>query len=382
MNYPDVFAKIDALQESYLKFWVDISATESPTKYKAGVDAVGALCIQKAEEFGWDVEVHEEAIAGNAICITMNGDKPGMPVCLSGHMDTVHPVGSFGETPVRIEGNRIYGPGVLDCKGGIAASFLAMEALAACGFDQRPVKLILQADEEVGSSTSEKRNVEYMAEKAKGSVAFLNGEPFNPGKVVLYRKGILKYRFDITGKSVHGSACYSGISAIAEASAKILELEKWKDPEGLTCNVGTITGGTATNTVPEKCSFTVDIRYATDEQARKAKEKMQEIADTSYIPGSVCELTMESYRCAMEKAQWNFDLLDRLNSAYEQIGLPVLAATGSNGGADSAEISAHGIPCLCSFGVSGGGIHSRNEYADIGSLAECAKRMAGAVLYL
>jgi len=382
MDYRDVFAKIDALQDEYLKLWIDMSAIESPTKHKPGVDAVGALCIEKAREFGWDVEVHEESIAGNAICITMNPDRPGAPVCLSGHLDTVHPVGSFGQEPVRVEGDKLYGPGVLDCKGGIAASFLAMAALDALGFEGRPVKLIIQADEEVGSSTSEKRNVEFMAKKAEGAVAFLNGEPYNPGKVILFRKGILKYRFDVTGKAVHGSACYKGVSAIAEAAAKILELEKWKDAEGVTCNVGTIIGGTATNTVPDKCSFTVDIRYATDEQSQWAKEKLQEIADTSFIPGSSCELTMESYRCAMEKHQRNYDLLDNLNAIYEKIGLNTLVAGGSNGGADSAEISAHGIPCLCSFGVSGGQIHNPGEYADISSLAECAKRMAAAALYL
>ena len=77
----------------------------------------------------------------------MNPDAKGKPVCLSGHMDTVHPVGSFGNPPVTFDDKNIYGPGVIDCKGGITASFMAMDALERCGFKRRPIKLILQGAE-------------------------------------------------------------------------------------------------------------------------------------------------------------------------------------------------------------------------------------------
>ena len=73
----------------------------------------------------------------------MNPNAQGAPVCFSGHMDTVHPLGSFGEVPVHRDDRKIYGPGVIDCKGGVAASFMTMDALEKCGFNERPVKLIL-----------------------------------------------------------------------------------------------------------------------------------------------------------------------------------------------------------------------------------------------
>ena len=140
MNLQNVFEKIDELSEEYLKVWVDISKIESPTAFKEGVDKVCDYIVTLAEKKGWKVEMLPQSVAGNAACITMNPEAKKAPVCLSGHMDTVHPVGSFGEPPVRIENGMIYGPGVCDCKGGIVSQLLAMDALSELGFSEIPVK--------------------------------------------------------------------------------------------------------------------------------------------------------------------------------------------------------------------------------------------------
>lgn len=96
MKCEKLFQTIDSLNEEYMQFLVDVCTIESPTEYKEGVDRVGEYFIAKAKEKGWNIEVQEQKVSGNAICITMNPDAQGSPVCLSGHMDTVHPVGSFG----------------------------------------------------------------------------------------------------------------------------------------------------------------------------------------------------------------------------------------------------------------------------------------------
>ena len=59
----------------------------------------------------------------------MNADATKPPICLSGHLDTVHPKGLFGTPAVKFDGDKIYGPGIADCKGGIVAALLAMAAL-------------------------------------------------------------------------------------------------------------------------------------------------------------------------------------------------------------------------------------------------------------
>ena len=385
MKCEDLFKKIDELSPKYIKVWEDVCNIESPTSYKEGVDKVCEYFVKMAEEKGWDIEVQKQEVAGDVACITLNPTAKGAPVCLSGHMDTVHPIGLFGTPPVHIDEKYIYGPGVIDCKGGCVSSFLAMDALEQIGFGDRPVKLILQSDEETGSKTSGKKTVEFMCEKAKDAIAFLNTEGTgdkNPYNLVIKRKGILRFRFNITGKAVHSSVCYVGTNALTEAAHKIIELEKMKTPDGLTCNCGVIEGGTTVNTVAEKCSFLADIRFATNEEEKQARDFVARIAEKSFVEGSVCELEEVSNRPAMEYSEKNEELFNTINKIFEQSGLPTRTTVFSNGGSDTAYTTQAGIPCLDCFGVFGSGIHSVNERALLSSLAESAKSMAAIALMI
>lgn len=385
MNSRELFEKIEALSDAYVKAWEEACCMESPTDYKPGVDAVGAYFAEMAKARGWQVEVCPQKVAGNAYCFTMNPEADAPAVVFSGHMDTVHSVGSFGTPPVQIADGKIYGPGTQDCKGGIVASFLAMDALAQCGFRGRPVKLILQSDEETGSKESNGTTLEFMVEKSQGAAAFLNAESI-AGKegdtVVMERKGILRLQFDVFGKAVHSARCDMGASAVMEAAYKIMELEKLKDKDGLTCNCGVIHGGTAPNSVPDTCTFTADIRFATEEEYRQAELLTQRIADTVFVPGCSCRLTRESYRPPMEESARNYALLDAMNAIYRENGLPELKTTKSAGGSDASYITAAGIPCIDSIGPRGGRMHSLDEFAYVDALPEAAKRLALVACFL
>jgi glutamate carboxypeptidase len=380
MRCAEVFKKIDELEGEYLDMLEAVCNIESPTAYKAGVDAVGALFADAAKRLGWSVDVHEEAVAGNALCISFNEGAPLPPVTMSAHMDTVFPVGMFPTPAVRREGDRMYGPGTTDCKGGAVAAFFAMRALHECGFAQRPVRLVLQSDEETGSSISQKRTLEYMCKCGEGSVAFLNLEDNKPGTAVLKRKGILRYNIDVLGVAVHSSKCVDGASAIAEAAYKIIELEKFKDRDGLTVNCGVISGGTVANTVAEKCSFTVDIRFATFAQKKEAEDTVKHIVENCTVPGTRAEYSEVSNRPPMEYVERNVKLFERMNEIFVEEGLSQLVARDEPSGSDAAYTTAYGIPTVDSIGTSGGPIHSRYEYMDIPSLKESAKRLAAIVV--
>ena len=384
MEYAKLFESIDALREEYVQVLLDVCSIESPTESKAGVDAVGRYFIERAKRHGWRVDVHREEISGDVVAITMNADAPGAPIALSGHTDTVHPIGSFGTPPARVEGERLYGPGATDCKGGIVAAFLAMDALERCGFRERPVMLLLQSDEENSSRNSKKRTIGYICEMARNAAAFLNCEGHNRGYVCLERKGILKYQFRVLGKAVHASTCGEGISAIAEAAHKILALEQLRDGGewGVTCNCGLIRGGSAENSVPAECVFTADIRVTNEEDSLAAREYVRRVAETSYIAGSSCEVVLKSYRVPMVLTERNLELLARINEIYSAVGLPEMRHRKSSGGSDAADVTEYGIPCVDSIGVTGEFIHSVNEYMEIPSLSEAAKRIAAIAAYL
>lgn len=376
MDTKALFSKIDELNDDYIKVWEDCCNIESPTAYKAGVDAVCKYFCDLARARGWKVEEYAQEDRGNYACITLNADVAAPAFSLSGHMDTVQEVGSFGTPAVRIEGDKIYGPGVVDCKGGIVAGLMAMDALEQCGFRSRPVQMLLQSDEETGSHG---KAMDMMLEKAKGSVAFINLEGKTEGKICLQRKGIINFTFTVNGVEGHAAQCAKiGANAIAEAASKILEIEKIKDHDGITCCTSIISGGTTANTIPGKCVFNVNVRFATAEQEKWICKHMQEIADTITIPG--CKTTLSHIgRPAMELVDRNIALLETFNSIWEEYGLSRLEACMRQGGSDAAQITAAGIPCIDNLGTMGGEIHTVNEYGYLDSLASSAKRVAAVI---
>lgn len=382
MDCEKLLSTIDNLEEEYLTFLKEVCDIESPTDYKVGVDNVGKYFIEKAKQKGWLVEVNKQEVSGNPICITMNPDATLPAVCFSGHMDTVHPLGAFGDNPTRIDGDIVYGPGVIDDKGGIVAGFMAMDALDRCGFTDRPIKLILQSDEENGSRFSNKTTTHFMAEKAKGCIAFLNVEVYIKNFIFIAMKGIKKYEYEITGKSVHSCNCYSGKSAILEAAHKIIELEKFKDGNSITCNCGLINGGVAENTVPDKCVFTADFRFKNNAQAEIVENVAKEIAEKSFVDGTTCKLTLKSWRYCMERTEQNEQLFNKIKEIYKSCNLPDVVALESNGAGDAADMTQAGIPCLDGFGTEGGKLHTVDEFMYKRSLKESAKRLATVAYFI
>ena len=376
MKCTEMFNTIDSLNERYVKIWEDVCNIESPTKFKAGVDACGEYFAKMARERGWKVEYFRQPVSGDVVDITLNPDAEGKPIIFSAHLDTVHAVGSFGTPAVRIEGDKMYGPGVMDCKGGAVAAFLAMDALDLNNFRSRPVKLILQTDEEVSSATSNKATIGYMCEKALESVAFLNLEGHTAGKACLFRKGTITFTFTVEGIEAHGSQCATaGANAILDAAHKIIELERLKDKDGLTCNCGVISGGSVPNTVPGHCEFKANVRFANSEQLAWVREHVKAVAASVHVPGCKCTVNDPAGRVAMEHSEKNVALLTRINEILEENDIPALEAAGRKGASDAADVTHAGAACIDSLGVRGGKIHSPDEFAYIDSLAESAKRL-------
>lgn len=379
----EIIAELNESESKYIKAWEEFCNIESPSKSKEGVDKAGTYIADMAKDLGFDVEIFEQPVSGNVVCITMNSDINQKPVALSGHMDTVHPVGSYGTPAVKTDSKKIYGPGVTDCKGGIIASLYAMEALSKCGYKNRPIMLLLQSDEEVGSSLSNKATINYICEKSKDAVAFLNMEGTRIPHICIERKGIVNFKFEIEGKEAHSSKCATeGKNAILEAAYKLIEIEKIKDAQGITCCTSIINGGTTFNTVPGACEFNVNVRFATNAQYEEIKQKMQEIADKSFIGDTKCTLSQNTFRTSMEICDRNLALYNKVNEIFEKWELPQLPLEKHPGGSDAADVTAFGIPCIDALGTSGGGIHSPDEYGILSSLKDAAKRVVAIVCEL
>ena len=380
-----VFSAIDRKTEDYIAHWKRFAELESPTLDKAGVDLASEYIAALGEELGFSVTRFPMEGAGDVFEIAMNPTATDLPpVCFSGHVDTVHAKGAFGTPTVRVEGGKIYGPGATDCKGGIVAALLAMDALREGGFTARPVRLLLQSDEEMGSRPSGRRSIETICQRARDAAAFLNLEESHPGTLTITRKGILTFTFHVRGQAAHASMCATmGANAILEAAHKIIACEAWKDEEGITCNAGIISGGTVPNAVAEECTFRVDTRYATPEERERITAFMRELAGRVFVPGCTTDLTVPPRgRIAMVLTEENQKLAERLNRIFEANGMERLRPIRSKGGSDAADVTEAGIPCLDNFGTVGGWVHSTKEYGRLDSLAPAAKRLALAALFL
>lgn len=380
MSCKKIFETVHALYDEYVTLWEDICNIESPTSCKEGVDAVGRYLIAFAEKKGWKVEICPQPVSGDAICITMNPSAKEAPVSISGHIDTVQPIGAFGYPPVHKDAEKIYGPGVHDCKGGVIVGLMAMDALERCGYQKRPVQMLLQSDEETGSKGSNKGTIKWICQQAANSVAFFNLEGSGAGKACIERKGISRYEITAFGKQAHSGKCDEGASAIAQAAHMILELEKFKDQKTLTCNCGTICGGSTPNTVPGSCTFVADFRYSSQEDKQTAEDAVKQVTETAYIEGCTASYCLMSYRASMPIRQRNLELLARVNEILEKEGLETLVNSKKTGGSDGSDVSAFGIPCLDNLGIRGGKSHSENEFAYLTALEPCANQLA-AILY-
>ncbi len=377
-----VFEKIDELSDKYVKVLIDACNIESKTEDKEGVDKVGAYFASIAEDMGYTIRKKEFEKAGNVYSFTYNPDGKKKQISLSAHMDTVHTKGIFGYPPTRIEGDYVYGPGVNDSKGNLALELLVMEALKECGYDERPVKLILQSDEEVNSYLSEGKTLEFMVEEAKGSAAFLNAENIEKDRLLtIGRKGITSHKITIHGKKIHAGSCIMGANAIKEAAYKIIEFEKDNEDNGITFNCGIVNGGGVTNIVPDLCELCIEYRFKNMEQKKIADEKFRRIVETSFVEGTHSTSEQISNRLPMEADEKNKNLVKIINDICEQVDIEPFGMAETSGGADSAYPSLAGIPTVDSIGIEGSGAHTLNENARISSMAEMAKLTAAIILH-
>ena len=382
MNCDLLFAELEKLLPEYLDILEQDCLLESPTANKAAVDAAGYYLADVAKKKGFDIEVFAQPVSGDVIGILMNKEVDAKQIVYSGHTDTVHPIGLFGTPAVRREGDKMHGPGTLDCKGGLVAALMAMEALKNLGYKKRPLSLWLMPDEETSSLQSDKATINYIVDRAKGAVAFLNLEGGAYGKAVVSRKGILRYELTVHGIAGHSSVCQKYANAVTEAAHKIIELEKMKDGDGLTCNCGVIHGGTVANSVCAECVFLADIRFATMQEMEEAKETVKRVAETVYVPGCSCTVREVSYRPPMEATDKNYALLEKINKISKEVGLPHMEPKHAMGGSDAAYAAMAGIPTLDSIGYDGEDCHSIKEYVNMSSILLAAKYFAATAEYI
>ena len=375
----NIFEFIDNSEQKFLSFWEDICNLEGVAEDKAALDVVA----DKIQEFARDLGLFVNRIpfddCGDFLVIDtkQNADKG---VCFLAHMDTVHKNGAFGYPPVKNEGDRLIGPGVIDCKGGIAIALLAMKALEVNGYDKN-CRLLLTSDEEISNRLGGEREMEVIRDSVTGYKAAFNCEVAGVDEVVVSRKGILRYKLEISGIASHAGIDYfAGASAVREAAHKILALESLSTDGGTTFNCGIINGGQLTNIVPEKCEIFIDVRVKDREAMQEAIKTLEAEAEKVYVQGTKTKLCFISKREPMLRNEDTEKLFLHLKNISDKYSLGNLIPVESGGGSDSAYTQLAGVPSVCAVGATGDFCHTTREYANISSLTTRAKLLSAATL--
>ncbi len=366
-NTEEAFHTVDANIEKYLDFLCKICSYEARAYDKETIDCMVNYIAAFAKHEGLQVKRTPMEKCGDFLTVEINpGAEKG---CLfQAHMDTVHEKGVFGEPPVRRDENRIYGPGVIDCKGGIAIALLCMKALLDNGF-KKHVRLILTSDEEISNILGGEKEIQFIKDSAAGFPCAINCETAENDEVVIARKAILKYRLDIHGVSGHsGKHYFISKNAILEAAHKIVALHEKSIPGGTTYSCNIIEGGKVLNIIPDSCSVSLDIRAVTVEDMENAKKTVDEIAQTAFVSGTSCDVILLSTRPPMEKQPQTLVLLDKLLAVCHKYHLGTLTPLEGGGGSDSCYTQLAGITSICGMGASGGKQHTPNEFLNIASI--------------
>jgi glutamate carboxypeptidase len=347
-----------------LSAWV---RTESPTHLAASVNAMMDLVEAEAAEAAIPVErLPGRQGLGDALLLRA-GPRTGAPgMLILSHLDTVHPLGTTAEgLPVRVKGDRLYGPGAYDMKGG---AFLALQAFKAVakGGSRLPLAFLFTPDEEIGSPTTRG----LIEDLARRSAYALVTEPARQGgKVVTARKGVGCFEVTVEGRPAHaGSRHEDGRSAIREAARQILDVETLTDyGRGVTTTVGLLTGGTAVNVVPRHCRFSVDLRVATE--ADGAAYEAALLGLRAEDPDVILTVSGGMNRPPYERSEGTARLFEQARALAAEDGLDLREAPKAGGGSDGNFTAALGVPTLDGLGVEGDGAHTLEEYALLPSIA-------------
>jgi len=382
---------------SLLRHMVEI---ESPSDDKAAVDRMGAFLGQVFERLGGKVTFYPQQQAGNHLKAEFpggasgeasggtsvgasggasagaSGRDSGKPVLLLGHFDTVWSMGTLAKMPFRIEDGRAFGPGVYDMKAGITMMIFALRALKAAGAAHRPVTVLLDTDEEVGSATG--RPVVEATAKECEAVLVLEPSQGPKGHLKTSRKGVGDVTVRVRGRASHSGVDFEkGRSAIVELARQLLEIVKFTDVgRGITVNPGVIQGGTRSNVIAAEAWAEVDLRIARAADAALLEQKFAALKP--FDPDCTIELTGGINRPPMERTEGTVRLFGTAREIATAMGMP-LEESSTGGGSDGNFTSALGVPTLDGLGAVGEGAHAANESVVVEELFSRTALLAGLV---
>jgi len=349
---------------------------ESPSDSPRDVNRFVDLMIERTRDIASAKTIASDGFGKH---LRLEFDLPGRKkkgqILGVGHSDTVWPLGTLKGMPFREADGRLWGPGVLDMKSGMAFFLYAARALRELDVEvKRRVVMFVVSEEEVGSRTS--RPLTEAEAKQSDCVLVLEPGTGLDGKLKTARKGVGNYTVWVEGKASHAGVDFeNGANAIVEAARQVERIAEFTNlKRGITVNPGLITGGTRTNVVPAEARIEVDIRAVRMKDAEALDKKFRALRPVD----KRCKLRIEGglNRPPMERSKAIVGLFGKAKKIAAEFGVKV-DETLSGGGSDGNFTAALGVPTLDGIGGVGEGAHAVNESILIDRIADRTALLTG-----
>ncbi len=311
---------------------------------------------------GWldsrGIEVESDEVRGLPVLRAEVGPEDAPTVVLHGHIDVVP--AQPGQFEPRVDGDRLYGRGAYDMKGGLAAMLLVTAAMREQ--DAVRVRLGIVGDEE--SEEEVERGSDHLVDSGFLGDFAITGEPTDL-HIGVEAKGVLALRVAVEGTAAHGATPWLGENAVLRAidvfrSIESLPFARHSSElfDRPSINLGRILGGDALNKVPDRCAIDVDIRYLPDQDPAALLEQVKSIAAAEVEqlftrPPAVVDRELPYVRALRDAATAHHD------------GEPM--SVGRDGASDAVSFLRVGVPAV-EFGPLGEGHHGPAEWVSISSL--------------
>lgn len=349
---------------------------ESPTDAPLEVNRFVDLLVSRTDDIAVAKRIKSKHF-GDHLRLEFNlpGKRKEGQILGLGHSDTVWPMGTLRHMPFRLSKGRLWGPGVLDMKSGLAFFITAVQALHELNVPtNRKVVLLIVSDEEVGSPTS--RRVTEAEAKRSNIVLVLEPGTGLTGKLKTARKGIGHYVISIEGKAAHAGVDFgNGASAILEAASQIEKISAITNTKrGITVNPGVMSGGIRSNVIAAEARIEVDARAISLRDAETVDRKLKALRPVD----KRCKVQVEGglNRPPMERTK----AIAKLFRQAQQIGTKLdltLEESSTGGGSDGNFTAALGVPTLDGLGGVGEGAHASNESILVDRIADRVALLAG-----
>ena len=371
-----LLAAAQAAEPAVIQSLKDMVTIESGTMDAPGLGKMADYAEARLKALGLQVERRKSTANHGDVLVGRLSGTGKRRLMLIAHLDTIYWPGTLATQPIKQDGNRLYGPGIADDKGGVAVIRHTLAILKASGWTNfAQLTVLLNSDEESGSggsgeaiATLADQHDVVLSYEPTASKAFAKAEG-----VLLAAAGVATVTMEVKGRESHsGTAPQLGRNALVELAHQVLQTQDIaKGIPGAQLNWTTMSAGKTRNQIPATATASADVRLTAAGAGEQLLAALRaKVAEGQRVPDTEVSLRMGEGRPPFVGGERTLALAMRAQAIYAELdGRPLRLVPGTGGGTDAGFANRSGkAVVLESLGLPGWGYHARDEYIDLDSI--------------